>query len=917
MAALQKQVDRLDTLTPGSEQYNLTLGRIKQSKGYVEQSVENYRDAIDFETDRAAMIAGIIATALVIVLTAGAAAPLVAAAAAVAGATATIVTKQLMKGSAYTRSELITDIVVGAVDAIVSAATAGLGGKLLRLGPLAKLAKSSSLAPRLFAHGLAEGVENFIQAVPTAIVTQLMDKRSQGLSFEGIFTAGAMGFALGGTLGSIGGFKKPLTKAATESADILASRGTAVERLVSWKAFSEANPGKSYKQFLAELDAGVLARQADEEAVRQAQRNMRRELLTDIPPAQRGQFKDTPIRVLSDEEFDRFTRSATGQAVVVIEQGKPTVLLRESADIGVLRQEGIHLLQSVDPSKAHLFRALDERVLSKWDTLSLDEQLNLYGKKLDLELDGQRRLIKNLESQLAAAGEDGPARARILAQLEDARHTLDNLSKRFDEVADLTPTKRADIVSGKAAKPDYLDQPARLFAKEDRELAKSKIFAKLAGEPGAARAKAVLDELLDAAHGVKTGTAAFDAVSRKVGRMAPKEAAAFLDQIGKVVDAVPKGARTADVSGFIVAATKRAQRPGFIGEVAGMLTRLKQQKVALPRQTLRDVGHAVSEMEAQAAGRYVRELDGFVARGGRDLDLELLDGFVLGASQAKDPGAYLRLVDNLNARRLSGDISREAVETLARKAGAGVDTFDLEWLGRTRLFSENSKWSNRVLEFLALDPQTPWNSFKLVASVDPKGIKNAFKNDSAFRNAVNTSRNKIRGAAGELLAQQELKAMLEAEGLDLAKLSRQVQLEGTISDFVAELLGGVRQSIEVKSFGKSFWENFRAAGNKLRALNEAAREAGKKFDRAAAVAKLPKRQQHALDAYEHLLKQVAEAEGRPIVVLSDIIRREKGLNFLEARIRKEIPQALVLFLDEEAIRAFSGKMRGLMGIIVQ
>jgi hypothetical protein len=222
-----------------------------------------------------------------------------------------------------------------------------------------------------------------------------------------------------------------------------------------------------------------------------------------------------------------------------------------------------------------------------------------------------------------------------------------------------------------------------------------------------------------------------------------------------------------------------------------------------------------------------------------------------------------------------------------------------------------------VLEFLALDPQTPWNSFKLVASVDPKGIKNAFKNDSAFRNAVNTSRNKIRGAAGELLAQQELKAMLEAEGLDLAKLSRQVQLEGTISDFVAELLGGVRQSIEVKSFGKSFWENFRAAGNKLRALNEAAREAGKKFDRAAAVAKLPKRQQHALDAYEHLLKQVAEAEGRPIVVLSDIIRREKGLNFLEARIRKEIPQALVLFLDEEAIRAFSGKMRGLMGIIVQ
>ena len=62
------------------------------------------------------------------------------------------------------------------------------------------------------------------------------------------------------------------------------------------------------------------------------QRRMRRELLEGIPPAQRSRFADVPIEVLSDADFARLTRSAEGQAVILIEEGNPRVVLRESAD---------------------------------------------------------------------------------------------------------------------------------------------------------------------------------------------------------------------------------------------------------------------------------------------------------------------------------------------------------------------------------------------------------------------------------------------------------------------------------------------------------------------------------------------------------------------------------------------------------
>jgi len=1040
-AALERDVKRLETLKEGTEEYERANERYQLQASYFEQSVENHRAAVDSVTDTFATIAGIVATIAVVVaavaitvLTGGAAAPGILAAlgtvmtsagtaAAMAGAAAlaTIGTKYLMKGSAYGVEEMGIDLAVGAADALASFATAGLGGKLLKMGKLAALSKSGKMLPRLFANAMAEGAEGFASSLPSALTGSMLDDRNwKGDPFSNIMGSAMVGVGMGtvlsGGMGMLGGISKPASKAAgevgegaellaeqaaknppqIETPEMLARRGTPTERVAGFESFQKANPGKSYDDFIAELDAGVLTHKADDEAVQQMNKRMRDELFTDIPPGQRDQFKDVALDVVSDAEFERLTRSASGQAVVVIENGKPRVLMRESADPKVLREEGIHLLQSADPEKAHLFRQLDESVLSKWDTLPLDEQINLYGKKLDLEIDGQQRLINNLEEALAAAGDDAAARKQILEQLEQAQETLDNLTRRLDEVGDLTPQKRLDIAAGKEAKPDFLEQPARLFAKKDRLTIKRELVAALkAKNLNTDKANAVLGKLHSASKKGKAGEAAFDALVAKVKKMPKNEADAFINQLdgvmkkldhadaamleivaasaahakpqeflhtvgrivskgsdsaervsgealeqmmkkvkglqpkaaddfitrlAEVVEGLPeKKAAPREFSGFIIAAAKQEDPGPFLDQLQKFAKTFGDDNVKMADGSLGRLGMAIGEMEPPAAAaKYLPALEALVAKHGPDL--EILDGFLAASTKAKDPAGFLSVVDQLKDRQLKGGLSRESLAILSQKAaGGGVD---IEWLAKTDLFTKNTDETNTLLEFLALDPQTPWNSFKKVASVgsDKKAIAHAFKTDGEFRRAVRTARKKIRGAAGELVTQKNMKDLLLAEGLTLTDVKRQLQMKGTISDFLVELATGVKRGVEVKAFGKSFWEQYRAAINKLNKMSAAAKG---KFDPVKAFEKLPKKQQEALKALHHLIEEQVPASVKstglaPIVFVSDIIKTEKGLRFIKDVLEAELPPGTtLLFIDEKKIRAMIFDIRDLLAIRVQ
>ncbi|MDJ0653704.1 MAG: hypothetical protein QNJ40_06110 [Xanthomonadales bacterium] len=499
------------------EEYDYWKDSFDLQQGYFDRAVEDHRAAVDELADTASSIAAIVATVIVIVVaavltggTAGAAivaalaSAKVAAAAAAAAAVATVATKAALKGSAYSHAEIATDAIVGVVDAAASYLTAGVGGALLKTArgapasrlaalaaksktsaKLAKMAASNKTSTRIFGNALAEGIEGVAASVPAALAGNVLNEKNWakgnplGNILTGTLIETGIGVGLSGGLGGLGGLgkhaddigdalpsnRKALTDEVAGSGDLLGKRGTPAERLATWNDWQLTNPGKTYDEFLAEFDAGILAKQADEAAVKAMQREMRGELLSAIPPAQRGEFAKVPIEVMSDADFYRFTKSKSAKAVVIFEDGKPRVILREGADAKSLREEGIHLLQSKDPKFARKFKELDETRLANWDNLDIDEQFRLYRNKLDIEIDAQRRLLKNLDEELAGVN-DPAMRRKLLDQREAAERNLRNLSDRLDEVDGLTPTQRMKMATGDLEPPKYLDQKPRLFQKD-------------------------------------------------------------------------------------------------------------------------------------------------------------------------------------------------------------------------------------------------------------------------------------------------------------------------------------------------------------------------------------------------------------------------------------------------------------------
>jgi hypothetical protein len=147
---------------------------------------------------------------------------------------------------------------------------------------------------------------------------------------------------------------------------------------------------KPYKQFLEELDSGIIAREADDAAEHAMQRQMRSELMSAIPPAQRGEFVDVPIHVMSDADFERFTRSATARRCDL--QGRQADGDHaRGADIKRCARKASTLLQSKDPKFAKKFADLDEASCADWDKARLDEQLGLYRTKITSSWTGQAR----------------------------------------------------------------------------------------------------------------------------------------------------------------------------------------------------------------------------------------------------------------------------------------------------------------------------------------------------------------------------------------------------------------------------------------------------------------------------------------------------------------------------------------------
>ncbi len=276
-AWLHEQMRRLDELEPDLYRRDLSeeeREELREDLDFrierVQAAVEDHRRAIDSVANFAAQVASLaVAITVGAVLTAvsgGALGPvMIAVIAAVAATITTMGTKALIQGGSYGAEDIGVDLAVGVVDALTAAATAGMGGRILRgatgaaqaaarptqvtrlLGGLgrtgvaqrvarsragqvvgraaaranqaqsgfltrgiqgqnilARMARGdNNKALRILAEGLAEGIENAAGALPSAFVgTALNDQTWKGDPLSNLLVGTAIGVGMGVGLGA-------------------------------------------------------------------------------------------------------------------------------------------------------------------------------------------------------------------------------------------------------------------------------------------------------------------------------------------------------------------------------------------------------------------------------------------------------------------------------------------------------------------------------------------------------------------------------------------------------------------------------------------------------------------------------------------------------------------------------------------
>jgi hypothetical protein len=227
-------------------------------------------------------------------------------------------------------------------------------------------------------------------------------------------------------------------------------------------AYLEANPHKTPKDFLKDYDDLLLKQMKDGEVKAKWQHEARTDMLQYVPQEHKARFAETPIEMLSEQEFLKRTRSKKGEAFVEMKDGKPTVFVKQGASETALRREAPHLLQSVDEKWQGHLKDLDEGNLRNWHAKDTREKFRLYGRKLDVEIDAALQDLDLMRGQARKA--DAPA--SLAREIEEVEETLRNLAKRRHEAGNIGPLRRTLMAwGGSLFEPQYLKQEPRLFSK--------------------------------------------------------------------------------------------------------------------------------------------------------------------------------------------------------------------------------------------------------------------------------------------------------------------------------------------------------------------------------------------------------------------------------------------------------------------
>ena len=405
---------RLEALSADLDNPNLSPERRAHLSRTVDQRVETTRAAIDAQ--RAAVdsfadnittilqyVVGAVAIvlgAILAVVTGGTAVPaLIAIAGSVIGTLSGMAAKAAIKGSAYGAEEITTDLVVGAVDLVVTLATVGAfkgagkwaaeGGRTLlsaareglrtagRASVRATLRQAAgrtvaTAAERAVAAGTRQSIprraaafagafaleqgKDMIRSVPTALAGAMMNEENwrhgnfagnmaRGTweaSLENLKNGAVMGLAGHGVNLGVGRFMqvthRPMTPVEALAAD--------------YARFRAANPRATHAEFVAHMEADAAAASADAAAVQAATRAARRELLSELPPAERRAIADVPILHVGDAQFRALNGGNFADAIIHVHEGQAVIVVREGAPASAVRGIATDLRQIVQPGTA-------------------------------------------------------------------------------------------------------------------------------------------------------------------------------------------------------------------------------------------------------------------------------------------------------------------------------------------------------------------------------------------------------------------------------------------------------------------------------------------------------------------------------------------------------------------------------------
>ena len=201
----------------GREQREAAMARFDFQVQAVQDSVEDHRRKIDSVTDSISQIASIVAAvvvgAIVTVLTAGTMGPavvlaLVALSASLAGTMATMATKRLVMGGAYGEEDFALDLAVGLVDAAVSVATAGMGGKLMKV--------AKGVVGKLPIARIGRTVAKPMAALGTKAAASPLSRVATGIAESSFANKALKTPFVGGALKSVGNSAKSVGKVLTD-----------------------------------------------------------------------------------------------------------------------------------------------------------------------------------------------------------------------------------------------------------------------------------------------------------------------------------------------------------------------------------------------------------------------------------------------------------------------------------------------------------------------------------------------------------------------------------------------------------------------------------------------------------------------------------------------------------------------------